>query len=76
MPFNYAQIEQWWEMVFSAYLLVSLHTNTLHQPQAQPSIQRDVQPQPIALKLAQHPDWNQALRVETGAQQFEFGDSA
>ncbi len=47
-------------MVFSAYLLVSLHTNTLHQPQAQPSIQRDAQPQSIALKLAQHPNWNQA----------------
>jgi SRSO17 transposase len=25
---NYAHIERWWELVMSAYLLVSLHTNT------------------------------------------------
>jgi len=48
---NYAQIERWWEMVMSAYLLVSLHTNALHQPQPQPPIQRDAQPQAIVLKL-------------------------
>jgi len=29
---SYAQIERWWEIVMSAYLLVSLHTNLLHQP--------------------------------------------
>lgn len=57
---NYAQIERWWELVMSAYLLVSLHTNTLHQRQGQPAIQRDTQVQAIALKLAQHPAWNQA----------------
>jgi len=56
---NYAQIERWWEMVMSAYLLVSLHTNALHQPQPQPPIQRDAQPQAV-LKLAQYPGWNQA----------------
>lgn len=44
----------------SAYLLVSLHTNALHQAQVQPSIQPDVQAQVITLKLAQHPGWNQA----------------
>lgn len=44
----------------SAYLLVSLHANTLHRPQVQPSSQRDAQPQAIALKLAQHPGWKQA----------------
>jgi len=32
---SYAQIERWWEIVMSAYLLVSLHTS-LHQPQLQP----------------------------------------
>lgn len=57
---NYAQIERWWEIVMSAYLLVSLHTNALHTPKPQPPIQRDVQPQAILLKLAQHPGWNQA----------------
>jgi len=44
----------------SAYLLVSLHTSLLHQPQLQPSTQPAAQPQAIALKLVQHPDWNQA----------------
>jgi SRSO17 transposase len=57
---NYAQIEKWWEMVMSAYLLVSLHTNALQQPQVQPSIQQNAQSQAIALKLAQHPGWKQA----------------
>jgi len=39
---SYAQIERWWEIVMSAYLLVSLHTSLLHatatstQPAAQP----------------------------------------
>jgi len=32
----------------------------LHQPQLQPSTQPAAQPQAIALKLVQHPDWNQA----------------
>jgi len=57
---SYAQIERWWEIVMSAYLLVSLHTSLLHQPQLQPSTQPAAQPQAIALKLVQHPDWNQA----------------
>ena len=57
---NYIQIERWWEMVMSAYLLVSLHTSALRQPQGQSAIQRDTQPEAIALKLAQHPGWNQS----------------
>jgi hypothetical protein len=56
---NYRQIERWWELVMSTYLLVSLHTNALHRPQGQALIQHDAQPESIALKLAQHPDWNQ-----------------
>jgi len=37
---SYAQIERWWEIVMSAYLLVSLHTSLLHQPQpTQPAAQ-------------------------------------
>lgn len=57
---NYSQIERWWEMVMSAYLLVSLHTNALHQPRSQPTTHSNAQQSEIALKLAQHPDWNQA----------------
>ena len=28
---NYAQIEKWWEIVMSAYLMISLHSNSLNQ---------------------------------------------
>jgi len=49
----------------SAYL-VSLSTNSLHQPQPQQQ-QRDAQPQTIVFKLTQHPDWNPA-EVETGVE--------
>jgi len=27
---DYAQIEKWWEIVMSAYLMVSLHSQVLH----------------------------------------------
>ncbi|NEP54866.1 MAG: hypothetical protein F6K65_41215 [Moorea sp. SIO3C2] len=30
---DYGQIEKWWEVVMSAYLLVSLHSDTLNPPQ-------------------------------------------
>jgi len=57
---NYRQIERWWEMVMSAYLLVSLHTNALHQPPVQSTTHSEAQRRTIALQLAHHPDWNQA----------------
>jgi len=57
---SYVQIERWWEMVMSAYLLVSLHTNALQQRQEQCRVQRDAQVQAIVLKLANHPGWKQA----------------
>ena len=60
---NYAQIERWWEMVMSAYLLVSLHTNAFHQTPEQCRIQRDAQVQAIALKFANHPSWNHRVRA-------------
>jgi len=71
---SYAQIERWWEMVMSAYLLVSLHTNSLHQPQPQPSTQRDAQPQAIVFKLMQRTGIRHG--VETGVEQFALGNSA
>jgi len=55
-------------------VLVSLHTNALHQPQPQPPIQRDAQPQAIVLKL--HNIRVGIRQTETGAQQFAFSDSA
>jgi len=56
---SYAQIERWWEMVMSAYLLVSSTQILLHQPNPNHQ-QRDAQPQTIVFKLTQHPDWNPA----------------
>lgn len=57
---NYYQIERWWEMVMSAYLLVSLHTNALEQPPVQSTTHSEVQRRTIALQFAHHPDWNPA----------------
>jgi len=54
---SYAQIERW-EIVMSAYLLVSLHK--LVASTATATLNTTAQPQAIALKLVQHPDWNQA----------------
>lgn len=73
---NYRQSERWWELVMSAYLLVSLHTNALHQSQSQPSLQCEAQPQAIALKLALASKLESGNRMETGAQQLAFGHSA
>jgi len=53
---SYAQIERWWEIVMSAYLLVSLHTTCCINR----NCNLNTLPQAIALKLVQHPDWNQA----------------
>lgn len=46
---HYPQIEKWWEMVFSAYLLVSLHSEQLLQ----------LPPQFLSI-FASHPWWHQS----------------
>lgn len=50
---EYAAIERWWELVFSAYLLVSLQTPGFQTPPA-PLPLLDTQP------VTQHPRWRQA----------------
>jgi SRSO17 transposase len=45
---HYPQIERWWQLVMSAYLLVSLHHETFN-----PSLA------PVAEKFQQHEWWNQ-----------------
>jgi SRSO17 transposase len=53
---HYEQIERWWEVVFSAYLMVSLQFNGLDSQ----SNQAGSQPHSVLLeKLAEHPWWNQ-----------------
>lgn len=54
---NYDQIEKWWEVVMSAYLLVSLHTDVLRPEKTS----NDNRPEAsgTAQKLTTHRYWNQ-----------------
>lgn len=53
---DYEQIERWWEIVCSAYLMVTLQFNGLNQP-ANPVDDRKLAE--ILDKLSQHPWWSQ-----------------
>ena len=53
---DYASIERWWELIFSAYLLVSLHAEQFKQRHA--SQEKDeTQPKLHSLPFSQHCDW-------------------
>ena len=52
---NYAQIEKWWELVMSAYLMVSLHTKALH-PMLNSS---DEDNGSVTSEFSIHQRWNQ-----------------
>ena len=52
---DYNSIERWWELVFSAYLLVSLHAEQFKQYQPHLTATEAVPPQ--VLPLTHHPDW-------------------
>jgi SRSO17 transposase len=52
---DYNSIERWWELVFSAYLLVSLHAEQFKQYQPYLTATEAVPPQ--VLPLTHHPDW-------------------
>ena len=55
---DYASIERWWELVFSAYLLVSLHAEQFKQRQAaQDNDNNETQPEPYPLPFSRHCDW-------------------
>lgn len=53
---DYAPIEKWWEVVMSAYLLVTLHT-----PPMRPEgvLTPDTSPSEIVSSFTKHPNWNQ-----------------
>jgi hypothetical protein len=53
---DYEQIERWWEIVCSAYLMVTLQFNGLNQP-ANPVDDRKLAE--LLDKLSQHPWWSQ-----------------
>lgn len=52
---DYHQIERWWEIVSSAFLMVSLQFSGLNQTK---NIENDSPDKDLLLKLCQHPWWN------------------
>jgi SRSO17 transposase len=55
---NYQQIEKWWEVVMSAYLLVSLHTSALYPTDVQTDTQTASHE---SQQFSSHRYWNQEL---------------
>lgn len=55
---HYQDIEKWWEIVCSAYLLVSLFTNPW-LPEEKSKV--DTSGQKVRERLAQHPQWDSGL---------------
>jgi hypothetical protein len=53
---DYASIERWWELIFSAYLLVSLHAEQFKQCHAAQD-NNETQPKLHPLPFSQHCDW-------------------
>jgi SRSO17 transposase len=52
---DYKSIERWWELIFSAYLLISLHTEQFKHHQQRNESDESFLPQPSCFE--QHPDW-------------------
>ena len=53
---DYAQIQKWWEVVMSAYLIVSLHSTSLY-PQS--DFQEDNKLSVVVKKISRHPWWDE-----------------
>ena len=53
---DYAQIQKWWEIVMSSYLMVSLHANALNPSQDSDS---NHGVSPVTSKISLHPGWNE-----------------
>ena len=53
---DYSQIQKWWEVVMSAYLMVSLHTNPL-SPDLTSKLDDSIAP--IVKRFDSHAQWNQ-----------------
>jgi hypothetical protein len=54
---NYTSIERWWEIVFSAYLLVSLPATNFKSVARKQSKSHSSSPSPIR-EFSQHPEWD------------------
>ena len=55
---DYAQIQKWWEIVMSAYLLVSLHSQNLHNVEGK-GIKESTDP--VVSKFREHQWWDFGL---------------
>ncbi len=53
---DYAQIQKGWEVVMSAYLLISLHSASLYP---QPNCQGENKPSLVVAKFSTHPWWDE-----------------
>jgi len=53
---DYAQIQKWWEVVMSAYLLVSLHSTSLY---TKSDFQEDNKLSVVVKKFSRHPWWDE-----------------
>lgn len=56
---SYPQIEKWWEVVMSAYLLVSLHTSALRPNNADDACKDDSNFCEVKEAFSSHQYWNQ-----------------
>lgn len=54
---NYASIERWWEIIFSAYLLISLLFSAFKDEAERMSIQPSSKLLEVAENFELHPDW-------------------
>ncbi len=64
---DYASIERWWELIFSAYLLVSLHADEFKQHQ---QIHIDDSPNTAPLPFSVHPHWELGTTWKSARSQF------
>lgn len=54
---DYAQIQKWWEVVMSAYLMVSLHANALNPT----NVSNKDEASPVAAKFSTHSWWDTGM---------------
>lgn len=71
---DFASIERWWELIFSAYLLVSLHAEQFKQHQRTQD-NHETQPELHSLPFSKHYDSDQIGHAGTGQRNGSFGGS-
>lgn len=61
---DYTSIERWWEVVFSAYLLVTWHTNDF-QNKVQPNNTQTTSTSTSAMPFEQHIHWEAGINCQS-----------